>query len=390
MPALVFVFLLGAALGAAGACLLSRLLFEKSGGTGQRGNQAGPAPREEGLDDESVLLKFISVTRSVVQVMERVIGEALGEINEAGEKWAGAVGEMVARANAGITQLQEMLAGLASEQGKSAGSLVEASRESALQLVAASKAAVSEFLEISRTYMETYMGILENFQTEQFREAASRIKAILRQTNLLALNAGIEAARLGPLGRGFMVIAEEIKKLTGMVGESVKSIEELAAHLNLQVRRFEDFAGELEGKARQAAVFVEEAERSLGSGLRELEKGVEVIVAGLTKARMELCEVLENLGKAVEALQFQDLFTQKLVNVRSVLKELYGELDGTEEAVSCGDFERSAASLLERIQKVYTTRVERLHHEVVTGQKCLDEGRVGRVFAEFGDNVELF
>ncbi|NPV29360.1 MAG: hypothetical protein HPY58_06820 [Firmicutes bacterium] len=386
MPALVFAFLFGAALGAAGARLLSRLLFEKSEGAGQRGDQAGPAPREEGLSDESVLLKFVSVTRSVVQVMERVIGEALEEINEAGERWAGAVGEMVARANAGIAQLQEMLAGLASEQGKSAGSLVEASRESALQLVDASKAAVSEFLGISTTYM----GILESFRTEQFREAASRIKAILRQTNLLALNAGIEAARLGSLGRGFMVIAEEIKKLTGMVGESVKSIEELAAHLNLQVHRFEDFAGELESRARQAAVFVEEAERSLGSGLRELEKGVEVIVAGLTKARMELCEVLENLTKAVEALQFQDLFTQKLANVRSVLKELYSELNEAEEAISCGDFERSAFSILERIQKVYTTRVERLHHEVVTGQKCLNEERVGRVFEEFGDNVELF
>jgi methyl-accepting chemotaxis protein len=83
----------------------------------------------------------------------------------------------------------------------------------------------------SETTMNTVMALAQN--AKEIESVLSLIKNIAGQTNLLALNATIEAARAGDAGRGFSVVAQEVKMLAGQVAKATDEIAKQIASVQL-------------------------------------------------------------------------------------------------------------------------------------------------------------
>jgi len=173
-----------------------------------------------------------------LQLMARSLKDLLGEINEAVEQLTSGAGQIATGSQSvaqGATEqaasLEELAAVAVQVAGQSKKNAETA--EASSQMARRSRSGATE----GRSRMNELLKLLENMtrSSEDTKKIIRTIDDIAFQVNLLALNANVEAARAGKYGKGFGVVAEEVRSLaarsakavqdtTKMVEENLKSI----------------------------------------------------------------------------------------------------------------------------------------------------------------------
>lgn len=153
---------------------------------------------------------------------------AISEQNSAGVRQQKEETEQVA------TAMNEMAATV-QEVAKSAEDASDAANQSTEQAVAGEQVVAQTVLQIKSLAHEVAVSAQAidelSQQSTNIGEVLDVIKSIADQTNLLALNAAIEAARAGDAGRGFSVVADEVRALAFRTQESTGKIEDLIGSL---------------------------------------------------------------------------------------------------------------------------------------------------------------
>ncbi|MBW4611828.1 MAG: HAMP domain-containing protein [Desmonostoc vinosum HA7617-LM4] len=184
---------------------------------------------------------------------------------------------------------------------------------------------VAGILEIRETVAETTRKVKRLAESSQeISKIVALISQIASRTNLLALNASIEAARAGEAGRGFAIVADEVRQLADKSAKSLKEIEQIVMQIQSETGSVMTAMEEGTQQVIKGTKLAEEAKRSL-ENIIQVANRIDILVRSITSDTVEQTETSRAVAQVMQSVELTAQETsQEAQRVSGALQHLVG------------------------------------------------------------------
>jgi methyl-accepting chemotaxis protein len=246
------------------------------------------------MEKFSALVRHVSISAGQVSSSAHTLAVSAGQV-------AASSAQQDAKSSAAAMAVEEMLASIGSI-AEGMERVHEQSRESLRRSGEGNESLsrlIGEVGQVEATVKEIANSVTEFVRsTESITNMTRQVKDIADQTNLLALNAAIEAARAGEQGRGFAVVADEVRKLAEKSSASASEIDAVTHTLAQQaevVRRSIESGLDHIASSQNSMNTVAEVLSSASTSVIEVGRGLDAIASATDEQRRVSGEVAQNI-----------------------------------------------------------------------------------------------
>jgi twitching motility protein PilJ len=211
------------------------------------------------------------------------------------------------------------------ESAREAEEVARGAAATALKGGEAVERTVAGILEIRETVAETTRKVKRLAEASQeISKIVALIATIASRTNLLALNASIEAARAGEAGRGFAIVADEVRQLADRSAKSLKEIEQIVMQIQSETGAVMTAMEEGTQQVIEGTKLAEQAKRSL-EDIIQVTNRIDVLVRSITADTVEQNETARSVAAVMQAVELTAQETsQEAQRVSGALQNLVG------------------------------------------------------------------